>query len=255
MSATCGPPSQTPLAYFDPETSCWRTSQGTFPWDSTPSSLTLPRWGMTHAGALYELPTPALPTVESASSSLLGTPRVTTSGMSASQAAVDWGETKSRLEAQVALLPTPAVNDMGAGKTVEAWDEWTDRMRAKHGNGNGHGPSLAMEAQRLFPTPRATDGTKGGPNQRGSSGDLMLPSAVMTLLPTPMTAYTSRDAETLREQRRAGNGQRRILLPDLRVVVEEVLPGAPMPPPSLDGSESPAALPLDPPNPDAAESA
>lgn len=31
---------------------------------------------------------------------------------------------------------------------------------------------------RILPTPRATDGTKGGPNQRGSSGDFMLPSAV-----------------------------------------------------------------------------
>ena len=40
----------------------------------------------------------------------------------------------------------------------------------------------------MLPTPRATDGTKGGPNQRGSSGDLMLPSAVMGLLPTPMAA-------------------------------------------------------------------
>jgi DNA (cytosine-5)-methyltransferase 1 len=37
----------------------------------------------------------------------------------------------------------------------------------------------------LLPTPRATDGTNGGPNQRGSSGDLMLPSAVHQLLPTP----------------------------------------------------------------------
>jgi DNA (cytosine-5)-methyltransferase 1 len=37
------------------------------------------------------------------------------------------------------------------------------------------------------PTPRATDGSKAGPNQRGSSGDLMLPSAVM-LLPTPTVA-------------------------------------------------------------------
>lgn len=46
------------------------------------------------------------------------------------------------------LLPTPAVNDMGAGKTVEAWDEWTARMKAAHGNGNGHGPSLAIEAAR-----------------------------------------------------------------------------------------------------------
>lgn len=52
------------------------------------------------------------------------------------------------------LLPTPAVNDMGEGKTVEAWDAWTDAMKAKHGNGNGHGASLAIEAQRLLPTPR-----------------------------------------------------------------------------------------------------
>ena len=101
---------------------------------------------------------------------------------------------------------------MGAGLTVERWDAWTAEMRAKHANGNGHGPSLSVEARRmaarweecgrgfptprvsdgngagagpdlrtataLLPTPRATDGTKGGPNQRGSSGDLMLPSAV-----------------------------------------------------------------------------
>lgn len=82
----------------------------------------------------------------------------------------------------VALLPTPVVNDMGAGKTVDDWDAWTGRMRDAHGHGNGHGhghgKSLAIEAQRMPPTPRATDGTKGGPNQRGSSGDLMLPSAV-----------------------------------------------------------------------------
>lgn len=56
--------------------------------------------------------------------------------------------------AGMTLLPTPAVNDMGEGKTVEAWDDWTARMQAKHGNGNGHGASLAIEAQRLLPTPR-----------------------------------------------------------------------------------------------------
>lgn len=39
----------------------------------------------------------------------------------------------------------------------------------------------------LLPTPRAGDGEKGGPNQRGSSGDLMLPSAVQ-LLPTPLNS-------------------------------------------------------------------
>ena len=47
------------------------------------------------------------------------------------------------------LLPTPAVNDMGEGKTVEDWDAWTERMKAEHRNGNGHGRSLSIEAQRL----------------------------------------------------------------------------------------------------------
>ena len=66
------------------------------------------------------------------------------------------------------LLPTPQTSDTnGPGE---------------HGTG---GPDLRT-AVSLLPTPRATDGTKGGPNQRGSSGDLMLPSAV-TLLPTPTT--------------------------------------------------------------------
>ncbi|MDO5535855.1 MAG: hypothetical protein Q4F65_14555 [Propionibacteriaceae bacterium] len=51
--------------------------------------------------------------------------------------------------------------------------------------------SLALDCiEHLLPTPRATDGTKGGPNQRGSSGDLMLPSAV-NLLPTPLVGSTS----------------------------------------------------------------
>ncbi len=49
----------------------------------------------------------------------------------------------------IRLLPTPVVNDMGAGKTVEQWDEWTHRMRDSHRNGNGHGPSLSIELARL----------------------------------------------------------------------------------------------------------
>ena len=52
------------------------------------------------------------------------------------------------LPSAVHLLPTPAVNDMGAGKTVEAWDEWTARMKSSHGNGNGHGASLHIESMR-----------------------------------------------------------------------------------------------------------
>ena len=44
------------------------------------------------------------------------------------------------------VFPTPAVNDMGEGKTIEWWDNWTQAMKDRHGNGNGHGPSLAIEA-------------------------------------------------------------------------------------------------------------
>lgn len=44
-------------------------------------------------------------------------------------------------------------------------------------------PELVSQAQAL-PTPRSTDGTKGGPNQAGSKGDLMLPSAAAQW-PTP----------------------------------------------------------------------
>jgi hypothetical protein len=65
------------------------------------------------------------------------------------------------------LLPTPTASDrFGTGV---------------HGEG---GPDLRTTIS-LLPRPRATDGSKGGPNQRGSSGDLMLPSAVAKLLPTP----------------------------------------------------------------------
>ena len=36
-------------------------------------------------------------------------------------------------------------------------------------------------AVALLPTPKASDGEKGGPNQRGSSGDLTISSAVHRL--------------------------------------------------------------------------
>lgn len=63
------------------------------------------------------------------------------------------------------LLPTPVVNDMGAGKSVERWDEWTAATKERLGNGNGHGASLSIEALRLLPTPVASEGTKAPAQQ------------------------------------------------------------------------------------------
>jgi DNA (cytosine-5)-methyltransferase 1 len=78
-----------------------------------------------------------------------------------------YDEGRRNLEDAVALLPTPTSSN-------------------SHGNSfNGRGeprlPAIAM----LLPTPRASEGAKGGPNQRGSSGDLTLSSTVVQLLPTP----------------------------------------------------------------------
>ena len=82
------------------------------------------------------------------------------------------------LKDQVSLLqPTPAVNDMGASYTPETWDAWTESMRAKHRNGNGHGKSLSVEVQRLLPTP-TTQPTTGN----GHARDL---GTEVRMLPTP----------------------------------------------------------------------
>lgn len=99
------------------------------------------------------------------------------------------------------LLPTPVVNDMGAGKTPEQWDEWIDSLKARgYGNGNGHGNSLSVEVIRaegeaLLPTPQTRDATGGKPEAvnrgRGYGADLNdvaaagLLDQAPPLLPTP----------------------------------------------------------------------
>lgn len=182
--ATSGRTSRTPFAYYDPDSSSLRMSQGTFPWDSTPSSVILPRWGSMRSGALYERPKPVLLMPVPDCSSLLPTP-VTSDAKGASES---WDrEGSPQLRDAIALLPTPTPNMLrNEAEPVEEWEARRARVKESAGNGNGFGVPLTKAVQ-LLPTPRATDGSKGGPNQRGSSGDRMLPSAVQ-LLPTPTAA-------------------------------------------------------------------
>jgi len=91
-------------------------------------------------------------------------------------------------------------------------------------------PLSEVAVNVLMPTPpRATDGTKGGPNQRGSSGDLMLPSAVQ-LLPTPNAGdakqgYVSREEFDARAAaKKAANPNLGGLHEDLPLVVANLLP-------------------------------
>ena len=121
MSDTYGPTCGRPYATYSPTQRSWKTSEATSLWALTLSSLTLPEWGGLHAGELCEHPTPARLTREPGYSS----------------------------------LPTPVVNDMGAGKTQEWWAAWTAKV-------GGHGQSLDILARQLageevptLPTPRA----------------------------------------------------------------------------------------------------
>lgn len=123
---------------------------------------------------------------------LLGTPRTAQGITNNLRDPAVVGNPRGWLEDQVSLLPTPVVNDMGEGKTVEHWDDWTETMRGKHGNGNGHGKSLAIEAQRmLLPTPTVGNATGGNARRGGPRGDeALLPGLAVQadsgdLMPTP----------------------------------------------------------------------
>ena len=89
------------------------------------------------------------------------------------------GHSVSLADAVEHLLPTPTATSDGSNQPTSP--------------GAAVRPALDGVVQKLFPTPQATDGEKGGPGQRGSSGDLMLASAVM-LLPTPMVGSSSPSA-------------------------------------------------------------
>jgi DNA (cytosine-5)-methyltransferase 1 len=67
------------------------------------------------------------------------------------------------LPGAVNLLPSPTTADGSGGPGRSAKRMGGDNLRT---------------AVTLLPTPRATDGVNGGPNQRGSSGDLAMGSAV-----------------------------------------------------------------------------
>jgi len=51
-----GPLSGTPFASFAPDTRCWKTCQGTFPWASETYSETWPRSGTMRSGIAYQRP-------------------------------------------------------------------------------------------------------------------------------------------------------------------------------------------------------
>ena len=85
------------------------------------------------------------------------------------------------------FLPTPWAATFGEVDDLDGWEARraraivtlpTPTARDYKGRNQRGDATCLTGALDMLPTPRASDGTNGGPNQRGSSGDLMLPSAV-----------------------------------------------------------------------------
>lgn len=138
-----------------------------------------------------------------------------------------WGMTR---RGELFELPTPAPPTAAPASSSSLLP--TPTRSDAHGAGeHGTGGLDLRTTLALMPTPRATDGTKGGPNQRGSSGDLMLPSAVVQLLPTPR-AQLSEDRNQTVWMRPSGEPQ------NLENAIAHV-PGVPTKLRSGDGKPSP----------------
>jgi hypothetical protein len=186
---------------------------------------------------LYELPTPERLTSGHGSSGSLPTPN--TRDHHAQGANHNTKAKSSSLSTVIqkkmpALLPTPAVNDMGAGKTPEAWDS-TQRLLPSDSTG-GEGATRKQRQQ---------DGATGGPMLRD----------VGHLLPTTPTAQAAKHGETP-DLTANGSGYNLWDLPrllptpisrdhkggntpgDSLVDATRRLPGEPTSPPSDDGKPS-----------------
>lgn len=214
MSGIFGRMSGQPLAVYDHELQCWKTSEDTCLWALPMSLETVPPMGYLYDGSLYELPMLGRHIIERVFSSLLPTPnsrdhKGSPSASWSEQASLpravknfptpkaadgERGRDLPRLRADLQsrelatavghllptptsqaarhgetpdltanafganlwdlphLLPTPAVNDMGAGKDPKAWKEWAARQKAADGTPAPHGKSLEQEALSISET-------------------------------------------------------------------------------------------------------
>ena len=132
-------------------------------------SALLPTPVADHSRGLAQ-PGTAFQSLPNVAMSLLPTPRAAEAQHAGRSVPAKPGQQQGLTET-VNLLPTPTVNDMGAGKTISWWDQWIQKPQ-KSGKAAGlpiaHGASLEQEMIRLpgvsTPSP-STDGNKSSVEQ------------------------------------------------------------------------------------------
>lgn len=156
-------------------------------WENWPTA------GGMRNGRIYERPTSALTTVENDGSASPGA----WATMDCNTASYSNGKFGPNIREQASSWATPDANAL----------ERTNRSQSE---GASIRPTLALAA-RAWATPRATDGTKGGPNQAGSKGDLMLPSmAAQWATPNVPNGGRSVSAEVVASRGKTDNGKRQV---------------------------------------------
>jgi hypothetical protein len=193
----CGAKWPESFASYDPDSSCWRTSQTSLLSTEATSgerfSGTWPRSGTTRNGIAYRQQPSAPLTAVTGSSPLLPTPNAMSGGQTKGNVVRMTGRSAYREDgtkvqisteqAVVSLLPTPDASVANYAEDPQHWQARAAELKVKHGNGNGHGTPLAVQV-RMLPTPAQADGDRT--SETFGRGNPTLPGAVK-LLPTPKT--------------------------------------------------------------------
>ena len=152
MSEQSSNTSLTASAFYDPESSCWRTSQESL-LSEVPSLLErLPDWGTTAAGALCVQATPERLIAERDGSA---SPN----------------------------LPTPTASDQRDGKALRKTAWWDPQTGGSHSVGLNH----LFEGMALLPTPTVNNAKESG-TQRDWGGDL---TAALLPTPTTVDSHSA----------------------------------------------------------------
>lgn len=165
---------------------CSKTLQGSFlPADSLPYSQTWPRWGSMRNGECY-LREAWVPATGASECSSWATPNAhdgrrpgvddkSTQGGNLQRDAATWATPDCNTSTYSNGTMGPNIRQQTAHWTTPQAHDVTARGLGQQPSAAAGNACLARDAM-TWPTPRSTDGPKGGPNQAGSKGDLMLPS-------------------------------------------------------------------------------
>lgn len=134
--------------------------------DAGRASSTYARGNPTLMGVVQQWPTPT-----------------TTDSKSSARAGYEYGNPGTTLTDAMRMWPTPDARVSNDSEDPSTWRARQEELKAKGVNGNGAGVPLAI-ASKEWPTPRASDGQKGGPHARDSSGSSHLSSMAVWATPT-----------------------------------------------------------------------